>query len=101
MTLLITGANRGIGLAMARLAAARGLAVIGTHRGAAPTGPGTSAIEWQPLDVTDPAAHAALNARLSGRPLSLLVCNAGVYLDRAQRLETGFAPALWAESFAV
>ena len=30
----------------------------------------------------------------------MIVCNAGVYFDKAERLETGFAPALWQDTFA-
>lgn len=98
MDMLITGANRGIGLAMARQAAASGARVIGTHRGAVPDAAG---IEWQGLHVTDPASHQALAARLAGRPLDLLVCNAGVLLDEGERLESGFPMAMWETTFAV
>ncbi|MDT8856730.1 SDR family NAD(P)-dependent oxidoreductase [Paracoccaceae bacterium Fryx2] len=98
MTLLITGANRGVGRALATLAARSG-PVLGTYRGGAPApAPG---IEWLPLEVTDPEQHRALALRLAGRPLSLLVCNAGVFLDRGQRLDSGFAAPLWADTFAV
>jgi NAD(P)-dependent dehydrogenase (short-subunit alcohol dehydrogenase family) len=98
MDILITGANRGIGLAMARQAAAVGARVIGTHRGPAPD---VAGIEWQALQVTEAGSHQALAQRLAGRPLDLLVCNAGVLLDEGQRLETGFPVALWDETFAV
>ena len=82
---LITGCNRGIGLALARLALARGDQVIATCRE-----PGTAAqlqalsaphpgqIEILPLDVTDAASVRALAARLGRRPVKLLVNNAGV-----------------------
>jgi NAD(P)-dependent dehydrogenase (short-subunit alcohol dehydrogenase family) len=98
MTVLITGANRGIGLALAQRFAAQGDAVIGTCRGTPPDAPG---ISWQPLDVADPASLRDLARNLAGAPLSLLVCNAGVFLDRGQQIDQGYAADLWAQTFAV
>lgn len=72
--------------------------VIGTHRGAAPD---VAGIEWQRLEVAEAASHHALAKRLAGRPLGLLVCNAGIYRDEDDVLEDGFAPELWAETLAV
>jgi NAD(P)-dependent dehydrogenase (short-subunit alcohol dehydrogenase family) len=89
MTVLITGTSRGIGAGLAAACEARGEEVIGTTR----------AGDW-PLEVTKPESHAALAARLSGRPIDLLVCNAGVYLDKGERLEDGYAAQLWADTFA-
>jgi len=89
MTILITGASRGIGAELARHYAARGETVIGTTRDG----------DW-PLDVTDPAAHAALAQKLDGAPLDLLVCNAGVFLDKGHAIEGGYDAALWAQTFA-
>lgn len=91
MRALVTGANRGIGAAMAAAYKARGDEVIGTARSAD--------AEW-PLDVTDPAAHKALAGRLSGQPIDLLICNAGVYLDKGHTIGAGYGPELWAKSFA-
>ena len=99
MTILITGANRGIGLALAELEAKRGNAVIAASRTAFK--PETMGITCEALEVTDPASHEALAARLKGTPIDLLVCNAGIYPDRGHRLETGFPPEMWAETFAV
>lgn len=98
MTILVTGAGRGVGRALAVEALERGLPVIGTHRGAPPD---LAGVEWQALDVTDPASHADLAQRLSGRPLAGLICNAGVLLDRGERLDLGYPAPMWAESFAV
>lgn len=94
MTALITGAGRGIGLALAREGLARGLAVIGTTRGAAPD---LAGIRWETLEITDPAAQSALAARLQGQPLSLLVCNAGVYAEKGGAV---YGPEVWQRSFA-
>ncbi|WP_172296530.1 SDR family NAD(P)-dependent oxidoreductase [Pseudoruegeria sp. HB172150] len=96
MSILITGANRGIGRALFDGYRAAGRDVIGTSRsGAAPEG------EWLPLEVTDPQEHRALAARMAGRPVELLVCNAGVKLDDGQSLNAGYPAAMWADSFAV
>jgi NAD(P)-dependent dehydrogenase (short-subunit alcohol dehydrogenase family) len=94
VTLLVTGANRGLGRGLLELYRSEGRNALGTTRGA-------ETAELLPLDVTDPAAHRALAGRLAGRPIDLLVCNAGVYLDRDHRLETGFGADLWAQTFAV
>jgi NAD(P)-dependent dehydrogenase (short-subunit alcohol dehydrogenase family) len=99
MSILITGANRGVGLALAELAAAQGQAVIGTYRGE--TSPSVKGIDWQSLNVTEPESHQSLAERLKGKPLSLLVCNAGVYLEKEQTLENGYAKPLWDDTFAV
>ena len=93
MTTLITGANRGIGLGLHRACEARGEAVIGTSR--------RPVAGLVTCDMADPATIAALPAALGGRPLDLLVCNAGVYLDLGHRIGAGYAPELWAETFAV
>jgi len=71
---------------------ARGDEVIGTGRSAA--------AELQ-LDVARPASHADMAAALGGRSVDLLVCNAGVYLDKGHALESGFGADLWAQTFAV
>jgi NAD(P)-dependent dehydrogenase (short-subunit alcohol dehydrogenase family) len=75
-TILITGANRGIGLELARHYAADGHRVIRAMRGAdkaqAPVG------ETLPLDVASDGSVAALADALAGVPIDLLVNNAGV-----------------------
>lgn len=92
MHVLITGANRGIGAGLAAAYRAQGADVTATARAA----PGMAR-----LDVTDPASLDALSRQMEGRALDLLICNAGVYLDKGQSLDKGYAPALWADSFAV
>ena len=94
MTVLVTGANRGIGAGLVRHFAAQDKRVIGTARQPGPDSP------LLPLDVTDPASVNALATTLDGQPLDTLVCNAGVYLDKGQNLADGYAPALWADTFA-
>ncbi|MGJ8623951.1 MAG: SDR family NAD(P)-dependent oxidoreductase [Yoonia sp.] len=93
MTVLITGANRGIGKALFDGYVARGAQTFGTHR-QAETG------QMLQLDVTDAASQCALAGRLKGTPIDLLVCNAGVNLDQGEKLESGYASALWEATFA-
>jgi len=95
---LVTGASRGIGLGLVEAAAAAGEAVIGTHRG---TAPATAGVEWLMLDVADPEAPDRLARSLGGRPVSLLVCNAGIYPDKGATLAGGYGPDDWAATFAV
>ncbi len=91
MRVLITGANRGIGLALAQHCAGAGAQVMAGAR--QPTA-GQIA-----LDVTDPAALQAASAQIGSR-IDLLICNAGVYLDKGEALDNGYEAQLWANSFA-
>lgn len=97
MTILITGATRGIGRGLFDHYVAAGEDVVGTYRGPPPTDSG----RWQALDVADPASCTRLAAAYGDRPLDLLICNAGVYLDRGHSLPGGFGPELWEQTFAV
>jgi len=99
MLSVVTGASRGIGLELTRELIARDHHVCGTYRDRAPA-PGPK-LEWAPLDVRQPETHRALAARLDDRPVSLLVCNAGIYMDKAETLADGYPPEMWAEMFAV
>jgi NAD(P)-dependent dehydrogenase (short-subunit alcohol dehydrogenase family) len=80
---LVTGANRGIGRAVAQELHARGLEVVPAARrtedaraAAAELGPG---VRWCVLDTTD--ADSVARARAEVGPVDVLVCNAGVLLD--------------------
>lgn len=80
-TVLITGANRGIGFEFARQFAARGWQVIGTARNPAEATElralGAN-VTVEPLDVTDFAAIDALAAKYRGRPIDILLLNAAL-----------------------
>lgn len=80
----ITGANRGIGLALTEAWAARGDRILATARQSGDVhqlnalAALTGRIEVFALDVVDEASLAAFAERLDGRPIDLLVANAGV-----------------------
>jgi NAD(P)-dependent dehydrogenase (short-subunit alcohol dehydrogenase family) len=79
-TILITGANRGLGLEFARQYAAEGWRVIGTVRdplsGRAASDAGA---EVYVADVSDPASITRLKNALGGVELDILLNNAGIY----------------------
>jgi len=88
-TVLITGANSGIGLEFTKQYLARGFNVIATHRRSdlPPTLAELSAkykslLRVERVDVTDIEQVKALAGRLKGVPIDLLINNAGVYNDR-------------------
>lgn len=79
---LITGANRGLGLEFARQFSDAGWQVIGTARKpATATDLAETGATVVQLDVTDADSVARLAAELDGRPIDLLINNAGV-IDR-------------------
>jgi NAD(P)-dependent dehydrogenase (short-subunit alcohol dehydrogenase family) len=87
-TVLVTGANRGIGLEFARQYAARGWRVIATARDPAAArelhalaDARGSRVAIERLDVTSAGDVAALAARYRGQPIDVLVNNAGLTGD--------------------
>lgn len=93
MTTVITGANRGIGAALRDRLSAAGHQVLGTTRG-------TPAADFVQLDVSKPDQFSHLSDALADAPVELLVCNAGVYLDKGADVTRDYGPAQWAETFA-
>lgn len=77
-TMLITGAARGIGRALADRAARDGIAVVALVRTRPPAASGTGVAFVDGVDVTDAAALARAADMLGGRPVDLLVNNAGI-----------------------
>jgi NAD(P)-dependent dehydrogenase (short-subunit alcohol dehydrogenase family) len=83
-TVLVTGANQGIGLEFVRQYAARGSRVIATHRRA--TTPEKLAalavrypqVQVERMDVTNADEIDALGAKLRGIPIDILLHNAGL-----------------------
>ena len=92
-TVLITGANRGIGLEYARQFEAKGYTVIGTARQPdEATELKALGVRVEALDVTDAASVAALAKRLDGVPIDVLINNAGIGdRDDTDVLATDFA----------
>jgi NAD(P)-dependent dehydrogenase (short-subunit alcohol dehydrogenase family) len=89
-TVLITGANSGIGLEFARQYAANGWTVIATHRRSSVPEtlapllaeyPQTFSVER--MDVASIPEVKALAAKLEGVAIDVLINNAGVYSDRS------------------
>ena len=82
-TMLLVGASRGLGLAMAREFAKRRWNVVATVRGTARTRLHDLAheqegrIQIETLDITQPDQIAALRDRLSGLTFDILFVNAG------------------------
>ena len=100
-TVLITGANRGIGLEYARQFSARGYTVIGTARDLADAKELSAvARRVEQLDVTDAASVAALARRLDGVAIDILVNNAGVF-DRRDSTVDKVDFAVMENTFAV
>ena len=103
VTVVITGAGRGIGLELARVYADRGDTVIGTVR--APDKAGElrklgASVTVLPLDVTDEASHAALARALAGRPIVILIANAGVLDARGGLDDPANSTAMWTAMLA-
>jgi len=84
-TAVVTGASAGLGVEFAKLCAAGGYDVVLVARSAARLAElaadltKTYGVEARPLvaDLADPGAPAAIFAQLSGRPVDLLINNAG------------------------
>jgi NAD(P)-dependent dehydrogenase (short-subunit alcohol dehydrogenase family) len=79
-TVLVTGANRGIGLELAKQFRASGYEVIGTARTPAEaTELRATAARVVALDVTDAKSVAALAENLKGTAIDILINNAGIF----------------------
>ena len=86
-TVLITGANRGLGLEFARQYAAEGWRVIATCRqpkAAKALAAIKGDVRIRALDVTDPAQVRSLARALKSEAIDLLISNAGIYGPRKE-----------------
>ncbi len=81
-TVLVTGANRGIGLELTRGLRASGATVIATARRPETADAlqhlGGDDLRIEELDVTSNASVAALSQRLAGSPIDILINNSGI-----------------------
>ena len=78
---VVTGANRGIGLELARQLAARGASVVAVCRRSSNELDALGVRVESGIDVTEPAAWSALARRLARDDIDLLIQNAGVLLS--------------------
>ena len=85
--LLLIGASRGLGFALADVYLKQGWRVVATQRGGEPTRLAALAetaggrLEIEQVDINHPDQVASLGGRLAGRPFDLLFVNAGVTND--------------------
>ena len=101
-TVLVTGANRGLGLEFARQYAADGWRVIACCRSpdeAADLKKLDGKVEIQALDVASQDSIQNLAKTLAGTPIDVLINNAGIHGDRRALGETDVA--LWKKTFEV
>jgi NAD(P)-dependent dehydrogenase (short-subunit alcohol dehydrogenase family) len=84
-TALVTGSNRGIGIELVRQLAEQGWTVIATCRNPHSAeklrelaAESQGRIEILPLDAADHGSIRSIVATLNGRPIDLLMCNAGI-----------------------
>ena len=105
-TLLITGANRGIGLELVNQFAKSGWQVLACCRNPANASELQSLsgqnpnIEIHALDVTDYKQMAALATQLTDRPIDILLSNAGIYGTKGVQFGS-VEPQQWREVLEV
>jgi NAD(P)-dependent dehydrogenase (short-subunit alcohol dehydrogenase family) len=87
-TVAITGANRGIGLALAEAYAKRGDKVIAIVRRSSPALEKLGAEVHAGVEITDDASVGTLAKALAGRSIDILINNAGIHRsDSFDRLD--------------
>ena len=100
-TILITGANRGIGLALAKQYQDDGWQVLATCR-EPEKADGLKSLRLEPfaLDVTDPKSCSQLAQELVGQSIDVLFNNAGIFGPRGLKLGE-LEPESWLEVLKV
>jgi len=93
-TVVVTGANRGIGLALVEYYRGRGDRVLGVCRQSSPQLDASGAEVLEGVDVADAGAGEKLRQRLHGISLDMLINNAGIlrveklgHIDQAAVME--------------
>jgi NAD(P)-dependent dehydrogenase (short-subunit alcohol dehydrogenase family) len=105
-TVLVTGANRGIGLELVRLLLERGDTVFAACRDPdraadlQALAQSSLALTVLAIDVTDPASISAAVAQVDGAPLDILINNAGIIGPKRQS-STDMDFDGWLETFSV
>ena len=91
MHAVVTGSSRGIGRELVARLADAGYEVTGTSRDH------SSGVR---LDLCDQGQQARFSAQLGDKPIDLLVCNAGVYIDKGMSIEE-YTAEVWNKTLAV
>ena len=106
-TVLITGANRGIGLELATRYAARGDRVLACCRepaeasGLTALAAANSKVTVHGVRVTDGASVAALAKEIGTQPVDVLINNAGASAPMDKQTLASMDYDAWAEQFAI
>jgi NAD(P)-dependent dehydrogenase (short-subunit alcohol dehydrogenase family) len=103
-SVLISGANRGIGLELVRQYAAAGWKVIATCRNlgdAAELNALRGDVRVEPLDVSSRSSVGALGAALAGVPLDVVISNAGICPSESNVAVERIDREHWVEVLAV
>lgn len=94
MNVVVTGANRGIGLALVRGWLAKGASVVATARDVAKAtelralaDTSGGKLEVLALDVSSDASCKAFGSAMTDRKIDVLINNAGIYGERSEKLE--------------
>ena len=100
-TILITGANRGLGFALAQRYESEGWRVLPTCR-RPQDAHALQELDLAPLslDVTEASSIDALSQTLAGEPIDILFNNAGIFGPRGSEIGT-LAPDAWLEVMKV
>lgn len=110
-TILIAGANRGLGLEFVRQYAADGARVIAACRSpmqaddlVALAASSKGLVTVHPLEITDQLSVDALKAVISNQPIDIVIANAGIYGSDRDGKGQGWEDMdfnAWANTFAV